>query len=97
MQIDTNADTADLVTAIQAIQDAADALEHLDVSRAPDAALELLVDREDIVRAELTRRGLRECGRCRVAKPGAVDWGCSCGKSADELNAEAVEFARIHD
>jgi hypothetical protein len=33
-------------------------------------------------------REYRECGRCLVAKPGAVDWGCVCSRSTAEVLAE---------
>jgi hypothetical protein len=38
----------------------------------------------------------RECGVCPTARPGAVDWGCTCGMTAEQVNAEATEFARQH-
>ena len=37
------------------------------------------------------------CGRCRLAPRGAVDWGCVCNRTPEQLAAEAAEFARIHD
>lgn len=43
------------------------------------------------------REGFLPCNVCPVSAPGAVSWGCTCGKTAEQVNAEAVEFARIHD
>ena len=97
MQINTAATIDQLVVAYDATQAAIHALESLDVSPVEDAATELLRDRRNLVADELLRRGLRECGVCRAPKPGAVDWGCTCGRSAEELGREAADFARIHD
>lgn len=40
---------------------------------------------------------VRPCGRCPLPNPAAVDWGCACGSTTEERNADAVAFARIHD
>lgn len=46
---------------------------------------------------ELRERGKQACGKCVYSGPSAVDWGCYCDLTADELHAQALEFARIHD
>ena len=97
MQIDTTATVDRLVAAYDATVAAIYALEAVDVSATADATVELLRDRRDLIAFELHQRGLRVCGRCRVAPSGAVDWGCTCGMTPDEAAAEAREFARIHD
>ena len=96
MQIDTAATNARLAEAFRATQAAIHAIEAVDVSTADDAAIELVRDRRNLVADELARRGLRECGRCPAPKPYAVDHGCVCGRTADELARDAAEFARIH-
>ena len=45
----------------------------------------------------LRAAGFHPCGRCRLAPRGAVDWGCICNRTPEQLAAEAAEFARIHD
>lgn len=37
------------------------------------------------------------CGVCVVSPPGAVSWGCVCEMTPEEIDADAAEFARIHD
>ena len=27
----------------------------------------------------------KDCGKCIQPKPGAVDWGCTCGMDPDEV------------
>lgn len=49
------------------------------------------------IRAELADRGLQSCGRCPASRPGAVDHGCRCDMTREELNADAIAFARMHD
>lgn len=56
-----------------------------------------LRDLAAIIRDELTLRGVRECGVCKVATPGAVDWGCTCSMTPEESARDAANFARIHD
>jgi hypothetical protein len=51
----------------------------------------------NLVVTMLDEKGYRECGRCATARPGAVDWGCSCGMTREELDREARAFARIYD
>ena len=97
MQLDTRATNETLAAAWDAMENAIVAIDSIDVSAADDAARELLRDRLHIVEAELQLRGVRVCGRCPIATPGAVDWGCTCDLTADELAAEARDFARIHD
>ncbi|MFN2345166.1 MAG: hypothetical protein ABR616_05585 [Dermatophilaceae bacterium] len=97
MQIHTAAPLATLAAAYAALTDAIHAIETVDVSSTEDAAVRLMRDRRDVIEGELDRNGVRPCGVCKTSTPGAVDWGCSCGMTADELNAEAVRFARIHD
>ena len=97
MQIDTTAPNATLAAAFDAIQAAIRAIESVDVSVADDAACELLRDRRNLVADELDRRGVRECGRCKAATPGAVDWGCVCSMTPEEQARDAADFARIHD
>ena len=97
MQLDTRATNATLATAWQTMENAIAAIDFIDVSSADDAARELLRDRLHIVEAELQMRGVRVCGRCPVGTPGAVDWGCTCDMTAEELAAGAQDFARIHD
>ena len=97
MQLDTRATNETLATAWQTMENAIAAIDSIDVSSADDAARELLRDRLHIVEAELQMRGVRVCGRCPVGTPGAVDWGCTCDMTAEELAAEARDFARIHD
>lgn len=97
MQIDTTAPSSDLAAGFSAVQGAILALLALDVSPVNDPAVELLRDRRDLIARELERRGLRPCGSCGLAKPGAVDWGCSCDLTSDEIARQAHEFARQHD
>ena len=97
MQINTNATSEELATAFASVEQTIATLESIDTSPVADAGVELLRDRQSIIVHELTLRGLRECGNCKAATPGAVDWGCVCSMTADEQAADAAEFARIHD
>lgn len=97
MQLDNTATDHALAAGFTAAQEALLALIRLDVSPVADPAVELLRDRRDLIARELDRRGLRPCGRCTAAKPGAVDWGCTCDLTADEIAADAIEFAKVHD
>jgi len=97
MQLDIRATNATLAAAWQAMENAIVAIDSIDVSSADDAARELLRDRLHTVEAELQMRGVRVCGRCPIAAPGAVDWGCTCDLSTGELDSLAHNFARIHD
>lgn len=82
---------------------------HLDQASPADlaavaAALEPLEDDNlaaealrDLVVGMLDEKGFRDCGRCATARPGAVDWGCTCSWTPEQADREARDFARIHD
>ena len=97
MQLDTTAPSETLAQAFDATQAAILALRSLDVSPVDDPAVELLRERRDLIARELERRGLRPCGVCYAPKPAAVDWGCTCDQTPEEIAADARQFARIHD
>lgn len=97
MQLDNLATNADLAAAFSAAQEALLALVRVDVSPVQDPAVELLRERRDLVARELDRRGLRPCGVCSAPKPAAVDWGCTCDLTPEEIAADAHQFAKMHD
>jgi hypothetical protein len=97
MQIAPATGIYDLVAAYNAAQTAIRAFEAIDSSPVADAATELVRDRRDQIADALARLGLRPCGTCKVAKAGAVDWGCTCDLTAAEQAAAADRFAPIHN
>lgn len=69
----------------------------IDPEAGKDLHASVVTGRHDEV-VTLTRAAdVRPCGRCRLPKPAAVDFGCTCGRSREDLHAGAVEFARLHD
>jgi hypothetical protein len=94
MRVSATATNHDLATAYERTDGAIQALDR--VEGATDYAGQLRSIRSQL-RVALEERDLQACGKCPASKPGAVDFGCRCGKTAEENYVDAVEFARIHD